>query len=178
MFWFIVFATIPGGIIGFLLDHKLGDSLANMPVLIAIMLIIMGVVLYIVDKKQPTKTEYEEMGLKQTFLIGLSQALAFIPGVSRSGITMTTGRIMGVSREAAARFSFMLSTPIVFGASLYKAKDFVLDVPFVVGVITSTIVGMAVIKFLLSYLQKSDFKVFAIYRVVLGVAVILMCLVD
>ena len=113
----------------------------------------------------------------QTFIIGLSQALAFIPGVSRSGITMTTGRLMGVTREGVARYSFMLSTPIVLAASLYKAKDFVLDVPFVVGMITSTIVGVIVIKFLLEFLKQSDFKIFAVYRVVLGIIVILLHLV-
>ena len=120
----------------------------------------------------------EDMNFIQTFIIGLSQALAFIPGVSRSGITMTTGRLLGVSREGAARYSFMLSTPIVLAASLYKAKDFVLDVPFVVGIVTSTVVGVIVIKFLLDYLKKSDFKVFAVYRVVLGIIVILLHLVK
>lgn len=173
MFWYIVLATIPGGIIGFLLDYAIGDQLANMPVLIATMLIIMGIVLYWVDKNALSETEFENMNFKQTFIIGLSQALAFIPGVSRSGITMTTGRVMGVSRESSARYSFMLSTPIVLGATLYKFKDFVFDLPFVVGVITSTIIGIIVIKFLLDYLKKSDFKIFAIYRIILGMVVIM-----
>ncbi|MBR3163411.1 MAG: undecaprenyl-diphosphate phosphatase [Clostridia bacterium] len=174
MFWYIVCATIPGGIIGFLLDHFYGDSLAEMPLLIATMLIIMGIILYIVDKKAPKKTEYEEMNFIQTFLIGLSQSIAFIPGVSRSGITMTAGRLMGVSREGSAKYSFMLSTPIVLAASLYKAKDFVMDVPFTVGVTTSTVVGLLVIKFLLNYLKKGNFKVFATYRVIVGIVVILI----
>ena len=172
MFWYIVIATIPGGAIGFLLDHFIGDSLAKMPLLIAIALIIMGIILYIVDKKAPTKTKYEEMTFKQTFLIGLSQALAFIPGVSRSGVTMTTGRIMGVERESAAKYSFMLSAPIVLGATLYKFKDFVFNIPFVVGVLASFIVGLLVIKFLLQYLQKGSFKIFAVYRVIIGLAII------
>ena len=172
MFWFIVIATLPGGIIGFLLDHFIGEELGNMPLLIAIMLIIMGIVLYLVDKNAPVRNEYEDMTFKQTFLIGLSQALAFIPGVSRSGITMTTGRLLGVSREGAAKYSFMLSTPIVLGATLYKFKDFSFDMPFIVGVITSTISGMLVIKFLLNYLKKGNFKIFAIYRLVLGLTVI------
>ena len=83
MFWYLVAATIPGGAIGFLLDHFVGDSLGKMPLVIASALIIMGIVLYIVDKKAPSKTDYEHMSFKQTFLIGCSQALAFIPGVSR-----------------------------------------------------------------------------------------------
>ena len=176
MFWYIVFATIPGGIIGFLLDYKLEDNLANKPLLIAIMLIIMGIILYIVDKKASTTTKYDEMNFIQTFLIGLSQALAFIPGVSRSGITMTTGRLMGVSREGAAKFSFMLSTPIVFAASLYKLKDFIFNLPFIIGVITSTFVGILAIEFLLKYLKKGNFIFFTIYRVVLGTVIIILYL--
>ena len=172
MFWYIVIATIPGGIIGFLLDHFIGEALGSMYLLIAFALIIMGIILYVVDKKAPTKTEYKDMTLKQTFLIGLSQALAFIPGVSRSGVTMTTGRLMGVSRESTAKYSFMLSTPIVLGATFYKFKDFVFSIPFVIGVIVSAIVGMIVIKFLLDYLKKGSFKIFAIYRVIIGIAVI------
>ena len=174
MFWYIVIATIPGGIIGFILDHIVGESLGEMPLLIAIALIVMGIILYIVDKKAPSNIKYEDMTFKQTFLIGLSQALAFIPGVSRSGITMTTGRLMGVDRSSTAKYSFMLSAPIVLGATLYKFKDFVFNLPFVVGVLSSFIVGLLVIRFLLQYLQKGSFKVFAIYRIVVGIAIIIL----
>lgn len=172
MFWYLVVATIPGGAIGFLLDHFIGDSLGKMPLVIAIALIFMGIVLYFVDKNAPAKTDYKHMSFKQTFLIGFSQALAFIPGVSRSGVTMTTGRLMGVDRESTAKYSFLLSTPIVVGATLYKFKDFVLDMPFFIGVLSSFIVGVIVIKFLLEYLKKGSFKIFAIYRVLLGLAII------
>lgn len=172
MFWYLVIATIPGGIIGFALDHFVGDSLGKMPLLIAIALIVMGIVLYIVDKKAPSKTKYEDMSFKQTFFIGLSQALAFIPGVSRSGVTMTAGRAMGVQRESTAKYSFMLSAPIVLGATLYKFKDFVFGIPFLIGVLASFLVGLLVIKFLLQYLQKGSFKIFAIYRVLIGLAII------
>lgn len=171
MFWYIVLATIPGGIIGFILDKFLEDTLTK-PIIIAISLIVMGIVLYIVDKKSKSITDYENMTLKQTFLIGLSQALAFIPGVSRSGITMTTARIMKVKREAAARYSFMLSAPIVLAATVFKAKDFVFSVPFFIGILASFLVGILVIKFLLKYLQKGSFKAFAIYRVILGIVII------
>ena len=171
MFWYLVIATIPGGIIGLLLDTFAGDVLKK-PIIIAIALMVMGVILYFVDKKAKSTTDYEHMTFKQTFLIGLSQCLAFIPGVSRSGITMTAGRAMGVDRPSAARYSFMLSAPIVLGATIYKFKDFVFGMPFVVGVLSSFIVGLLVIKFLLQYLQKGSFKVFAVYRVVIGIAVI------
>ena len=172
MFWYLVAATIPGGAIGFLLDHFVGDSLGKYPLVIASALIIMGIILYIVDKKAPAKTDYKNMTFKQTFLIGFSQALAFIPGVSRSGVTMTTGRIMGVDRESTAKYTFLLSTPIVLGATLYKFKDFVFNIPFFVGILASFIVGLIVIKFLLNYLKKGSFKVFAIYRVILGLFII------
>ena len=173
MFWYIVLATIPGGAIGFLLDHFLDDVLTK-PIIIGIALVVMGIILYIVDKNGKSSTDYEHMSLKQTFLIGLSQSLAFIPGVSRSGVTMTTGRIMGVDREGAAKYSFLLSTPIVFAASIYKFKDFVFSVPFFIGIIVSFLVGIFVIKFLLEYLKKGSFKGFAIYRVIVGILVIVL----
>lgn len=174
MFWYIVIATIPGGIIGFLLDHFAGDLLTN-EFIIATALIIMGIILYFVDKNAKSDVEYKDMTFKQTFLIGLSQALAFIPGVSRSGITMTTGRMLGVKREAAAKYSFMLSAPIVLAATLYKIKDFAFgELSFYIGVLASFIVGIIVIKFLLEYLQKGSFKVFALYRIVIGVIVLVI----
>ena len=180
MFWYIVAATIPGGIIGFILD-KYAEEILTKPLIIAIALIVMGIILYVVDKKSSTKTEYENMTFKQTFLIGLSQALAFIPGVSRSGVTMTAGRAMGVSRESAAKYSFMLSAPIVLAATVFKLGDFVKYfneesitgiIAFILGVVFSFIVGILVIKFLLEYLKKGSFKVFAIYRVIIGLLVI------
>ena len=180
MFWYIVAATIPGGIIGFILD-KYAEEILTKPLIIAIALIVMGIILYVVDKKSSTKTEYENMTFKQTFLIGLSQALAFIPGVSRSGVTMTAGRAMGVSRESAAKYSFMLSAPIVFAATVFKLGYFIEYftmasttgiIAFVLGVLFSFIVGILVIKFLLEYLKKGSFKVFAIYRVIIGLLVI------
>lgn len=177
MFWYIVLATIPGGVIGYILDRFCEDYLKN-PIIIAIALIVMGIILYIVDKKAKSKVKYEDMNLKQTFLIGLSQALAFIPGVSRSGVTITTARAMGITREAAAKYTFLLSTPIVFAATVLKFKDFVFNLPFVIGVISSFLVGLLVIKFLLQYLKKGSFKAFAIYRVIVGLLIILLCILH
>lgn len=173
MFFYLVCATIPSGIIGFILD-KFCEDLLTKPLIIAIALIVMGVLLYIFDKKFESKVKYEDMTFKQTFIIGMSQILAFIPGVSRSGITMTTARALRIERESAAKYSFMLSAPIVLAATLYKFKDFVFDIPFIIGVLASFIVGLLVIKFLLNYLKKGNFKYFAIYRVLLGIIVILV----
>jgi undecaprenyl-diphosphatase len=171
MFWYLVLATIPGGIIGFVLD-KYCEELLTKPIIIAIALIVMGIILYLVDKYKKSETDYENLSLKQTFIIGVSQALAFIPGVSRSGITMTTARSMGIKREAAAKYSFMLSAPIVLAATLLKIAEFEFTLSFFVGVFTSFIVGLFVIKFLMSYLQKGSFKAFAIYRVIFGIIIL------
>lgn len=174
MFWYIVLATIPGGIIGFILDKYCEGILTN-PIVIGLALIIMGIVLYIVDKKAKNNVDYENMTLKQTSIIGFSQALAFIPGVSRSGITMTTGRFMGVKRESVAKYSFMLSAPIVLAATIFKLGDFVFNTAFFAGVIASFLVGLIVIKFLLDYLKKGDFKWFALYRIIFGIIVLIFC---
>lgn len=158
MFWYIVIATIPGGAIGFLLDHFAEDLLTNQ-FIIATALIIMGIILYIVDKNAKSEVEYKDMTFKQTFLIGLSQALAFIPGVSRSGITMTTARTMGIKREAAAKYSFMLSAPIVLAATIYKIKDFAFgDISFYIGVLASFIVRNISNKIFITIPTKRKFQ--------------------
>ena len=191
IFWYIVISTIPTGILCLVLDklsEKIMEKLATTfsieekmveMFMIAIALIVMGIVLYIVDKKSKSTVDFEQMTLKQTFIIGLSQALAFIPGVSRSGVTITTARAMGVKREAAARYSFLLSTPIVFGATLLKFREFQFTDPaFIVGVLSSFVVGLIVIKFLLKYLQKGSFKGFAIYRVAFGIVILVVAVLK
>ena len=178
IFWYIVAVTIPTGIVSLLLD-KFSETICEKfgieMLLIGIALIVLGIVLYIVDKKSASKVKYEEMTFKQSFLIGLSQAIAAaFPGTSRSGITMTVARALKVDRESAAKYSFLLSTPIILAAVLVSIADFELSIAFFAGLISSFIVGMVVIKFLLEYLKKGSFKVFAIYRVVLGLIVIAM----
>ncbi|CDE25781.1 undecaprenyl-diphosphatase [Clostridium sp. CAG:440] len=187
IFWYIVIATIPTGIACLVLDKlsgKLIEILAGVfktsqintqMFIIAIALIVMGIILYVVDKNSKSKIKYKDITFKQSLLISLSQAIAAaFPGVSRSGITMTVGRKMGLERESVAKFSFLLSTPIVAAAALYELKHFVFDLSFVIGVLASFIVGMFVIKFLLNYLKKGSFKVFAIYRVALGIIVLII----
>ena len=187
IFWYIVIATIPTGIACLVLDKLSGklieilsgvfktSQINTQMFIIAIALIVMGIILYVVDKNSKSKIKYKDITFKQSLLISLSQAIAAaFPGVSRSGITMTVGRKMGLERESVAKFSFLLSTPIVAAAALYELKHFVFDLPFVIGVLASFIVGMFVIKFLLNYLKKGSFKVFAIYRVALGIIVLII----
>lgn len=190
IFWYIVIATIPAGILSLILDKVSGkiielgaktfkiQEISVEMILISIALIVMGIILYVVDKKSKSNKKYEDITLKQAVLISMSQAIAAaFPGVSRSGITMTVGRKMNIERESVAKFSFLLSTPIVAAAALYKLKDFVFNLPFVIGVLASFIVGMLVIKFLLNYLKKGSFKIFAIYRVILGIIILAICFI-
>ncbi len=135
----------------------------------------MGIVLYYVDKNSPQRIKFENITFKQTMLIGFAQALALIPGVSRSGITMTTGRWLGLSREASAKFSFLLATPIIAGAALKHTPDIIHNVTsplFMVGTITSAIVGLLCISLLLKYLQRNNFAIFAVYRIMLAVVIV------
>lgn len=170
IFWYIVAATIPAGIIGLIFEHYL-EGYLKQPLIVATALIVMGILLYVVDKKSKSEVSYENMTFKQAFLIGLSQVLAFIPGVSRSGATITVGRALRVDRESVAKYTFLLSTPIVFAATVLKIFDFQFSVAFFAGVLTSFLVGLVVIKFLMEFIKKRSFKVFAIYRVLLGIVV-------
>ncbi len=170
IFWYIVVATIPTGIIGIIFEHYL-ESYLTQPLIVATALIVMGILLYVVDKKSKSEVSYENMTFKQAFLIGISQVLAFIPGVSRSGATITVGRALKVDRESVAKYTFLLSTPIIFAATVLKIFDFQFSIAFFAGVISSFLVGLAVIKFLMEFIKKRSFKVFAIYRVILGIVV-------
>lgn len=176
MFWYLVLATIPGALVGFLFEDIVKNVVRGNVFIIALVLAVVGVLIYLGDKwaskHYKKETSFEQMSLKQTFLIGLSQALAVIPGFSRSGTTILTGRILGVSRDAVAKFTFLLSTPIIFGAAIVHITDLVITKEVIIGIITSALVGIVCIRFLLSYIKKHDFSIFAVYRVLLALAVI------
>lgn len=175
LFWYLVLATIPGALLGYVFENKMESTFRN-PALIGLMLIIMGIILYLVDRNARKRVHLENIGLGRSLTIGISQAVAFIPGVSRSGITMTTGMFLGLTRESAARFSFLLSTPIIFGSGIVKLKDIIhtkVDVlPFAVAIITAAIVGVLSIKFLLEYLKNKGFGIFVVYRIIVGILLI------
>lgn len=177
MFWYLVAATIPGGVAGLALESVVEHFVRSQPLIIAAGLALMGVVLYYVDKKSAHWTTLGEITFKQTFVIGVSQALALIPGVSRSGITMTTARLLGFTRETAAKFSFLLATPIIAGAALKHAPDIVHNIAnplFLVGTVTSAIVGLFSIGFLLRYLRSNNFAVFAVYRLTMAALLVVV----
>lgn len=173
IFWYLVLATIPGGLIGLALEKK-AETTFRSPLLIGIMMIVMGILLYLADKNRQVR-KLDTMTLADAIWIGLSQALAIIPGVSRSGSTMTTARFLDLTREDAARFSFLMSTPIILGAGLLKLRHLTLasiNLPFSVGVVSSFVVGILSISFLLRYLKTSNFGLFVGYRFVVGLIVI------
>ena len=179
MFWFLVLATIPGALIGKLFEEPIENILRSNYVIIAIALAVMGILIFLGDKWAAKKyknkeTDFEHLTLKQTFIIGLSQALAVIPGFSRSGTTILTARLMGVSRSAAAKFTFLLSVPIIFGATILKLPDMItgFSPELIVGIIVSAVVGVISIKFLLRYIKKHDFAIFAYYRVIIAIIVL------
>ena len=177
IFWYLVIATIPAGILSLILDKVsdkiIGEDINFQMAIIAITLIVMGILLYIADKKSKATTNYENLSLKQSILIGASQAIAAaFPGVSRSGITMTTARFLKVDRESAAKFSFMLAMPITLAAVVFDLANFTFDLPIILGILASFITGVVVIKFLMDYLKKGSFKVFAIYRIIFGAIIL------
>ena len=171
--WALVIGTIPGAIAGAagedFIDKKLGQ-----PWLIAVMLAVFGIVLYVVDRRARQTRDINDVTLGDAVFIGLAQAVALQPGVSRSGVTITAARGAGIKREDAARFSFLLSLPIIGGAGLYKGLKLLTGsehIPsgfggaFAAGVIASAISGFVVIWFLLAYLRRRDFAPFVVYRI-------------
>jgi len=118
------------------------------------------------------ETDFKHITLKQALIIGLSQALAVIPGFSRSGTTILTARLMGLSKSAATKFTFLLSVPIIAGATILKLPDLAIGIETIIGVLVSFVVGLFAIKFLLSYIKKHDFSVFAIYRVAFAIIIL------
>jgi len=148
---------------------------------IAIFLAVFGVVLWLADRR-PEVREIDGLTLRSAVGIGFAQALALMPGVSRSGITITAGRFLGLTRDAAARFSFLLLVPIVLAAVLFKGlTDVVLaDLPpgstgpFVVGMLTSAVAGLAAISALLGYVRRHDYSPFVVYRLLAAAIVLLL----
>ena len=167
--WALVVGTIPGVIVGALLEQLIQDNLGE-PVLIAIMLAVFGVVLWWVDRVSSMRRGFDTIGPRTGLFLGTAQALALQPGISRSGITMTAARAIGLDRPAAARFSFLLSMPIIAGAGLYKGLGLLetgfqgYGAQFFWGFVASAVSGFLVIWGLLGYLRRHGFAVFMWYR--------------
>lgn len=183
LFWQIVVATIPAAIVGVLFEDVIENAIRTNYLLIAGALIVMGVIIYLVDKNSKEEKNTKEISFKDAIIIGCSQVFALIPGFSRSGTTIASARLLKVDRESAAKFSFYLSAPVVLGACILQlldegAVDLIIEnaTIFILGIVVSFVTGLICIKFLLQYLKKHDFKLFMIYRIILALIVILTVL--
>lgn len=168
--WAVVAATVPGALSGLLLGDLVETTFRN-PLVMAFNLAVIGVALWAVDRAASKRKSLDQTGFADIVYMGVAQMLAVIPGVSRSGITMTAGLLRGMDRTTAAQASFLLSFPLILGAGVFELRHLTaadLNLPFWVGVLTAGLVGSLVIRFLLRYLSRGTFAVFAIYRVLLA----------
>jgi undecaprenyl-diphosphatase len=179
LLWFLAIATIPGAIAGKLLEHSAEDYFREHLALIATALIVVGLLMWLGEMVGKLGKPLTRISFGDSLLIGIAQAFALVPGVSRSGSTITAGLFRNLTREAAVRFSFLLSTPIIAGAALLKAHELRkeglpagMHAPFIVGIVVSAIVGYITIAWLLRYLQTNSLRAFVIYRVIVGIVII------
>jgi undecaprenyl-diphosphatase len=196
MAWYVVIGTIPGGIVGVLAETKI-EALFHQPgvpikpiaiIIMAIIIAALGVTLYLADRLAKHTCDMDHLQFKDVLVIGFAQALAIFPGVSRSGSTITAGLWLGLKRDAAAKFSFLLSAPIIAGAGLKSLYEIYKGLSsgaiargelilFPIGLIVAAISGFLCIQFLMQYLKKGSLSVFAIYRLGLAVLITVVALV-
>ncbi len=179
LLFLLLIGTVPGAVAGFFLEHA-ASTYFRSPWVVVCTLSGVALLLFWADRKALQKKDLENIGLLEGLFIGISQALAIVPGVSRSGITMTCALALGLTREAAARFSFLLSAPIIAGAGLYETIKLAkqgfasVDSNYLVGFLASVISGYLVIAFLMNYLKRHTFMPFVIYRLILAAVVALV----
>jgi undecaprenyl-diphosphatase len=176
--WFLVLSTIPAALLGALFEDAINQRLGQ-PWQIAVLLAVFGVVLWAVDRAAPQRTHYREMTARHAVAMGAGQALALAPGVSRAGGTITAGRALGLDRDAAARFSFLMSLPIILGALVFSALQLEDEVeigalPAAVGIGFSAVSGMAAVWAVLTLVRRRGYGVFAVYRLAVAAAVLLL----
>jgi undecaprenyl-diphosphatase len=172
----LALASIPGAVAGWFLQDTARDLLRSLP-LQAAMLALFGFLLWWVDRVRPKGEERTEPGWATCLAAGTAQALALVPGVSRSGVTITAGRAFGLSRVAAARFSFLLATPITFGAGILELDNLSSDLPLAtlaVGILTAAVTGFLAIRGLIRWVGRAGFGVFFAYRLALAALILLV----
>ena len=187
MFWYMVLGTIPAAIAGVLFHHQIEETLRQ-PKIVGVSLVLVALLMWWADSRKNLTRKLESSNLADATAIGIAQATALWPGVSRSGITITAGLFRGLTREAATRFSFLLSMPAILGAvvmelpkliKLHKAGG--LDLPMstlAISILVSGVAGYFVIAFFLRYLQTRTLKVFVVYRLVFGIIVLLLAFLQ
>lgn len=174
--WLLIIGTVPGALIGFFLEDFV-DGVFRNPYLIATTLAVFGLILFLLDKYATHERELDKISLKDVLIIGLAQAVAIVPGVSRSGATISAGLALGLNRVSAARFSFLLSTPIILGATLSQLPDLIeggISSGIILGVIISAVSGYLAIKYLIKFVENYSYKVFFWYRLALAIIIIVV----
>jgi undecaprenyl-diphosphatase len=178
--WLIILSTVPAAVVGVAFEDVIVERLGK-PWMIAVLLIAFGGVMYAVDRLARHEREMTQMSWLDALLIGVAQAVALAPGVSRSGVTMVTGLALRLKRESAARYSFLMSIPVIGGAAAYKGLEVARDglpagsaTPFAAGIASAALSGFAAIWFLLAYLRRHDFTPFVIYRLAVGGGALLL----
>jgi undecaprenyl-diphosphatase len=187
LFWYMVVGTIPGAILGKLFDKQIEEHL-RLPMIIGVSMVVVALIMWWADSKANLTRKIEQSNLGDAITIGTAQAVALWPGVSRSGITITAGLFRNFTREAATRFSFILSAPLIAGAVASKLPALIkmhkagaLDLPLstlAISIVVSGITGYLVIAFFLRYLQTRTLKVFVVYRLVFGIIVLVLALLH
>jgi undecaprenyl-diphosphatase len=177
--WFILFGSLPAALAGIQFQDLIENAFRS-PLLIAGTLILFALILWLAEYFGKKKKGLEKIGWGEVLIIGLAQVLALVPGVSRAGITMTAGLFCGLKREGAARFSFLLATPIILAAGLLKLKTLcaapqaLSSAPLWLGFLSATLFGFLSIKFLLDFLKEHSFHGFVWYRIILGIVIIVL----
>jgi undecaprenyl-diphosphatase len=174
LLWLLIIATIPGALFGLLLE-KQAETIFRNPLLIAGTLFVVGLVLFLADKYAKHRKNINEITKKDALIIGFSQAFAIIPGISRAGATITSGLFLGLNRVSAARFSFLLSAPIIFGATIIKVPSFIksgVGSYEIIAVVTAAVSGYLAIAWLLKFIEKVSYKIFFWYRLALAIVII------
>ncbi len=183
LLWLLAAASVPVGIVGLKFQDQVETTLRN-PFTIGGMLIGVGLVMGLADRLGRRVKQIGEVSVADGLIIGLAQALAVVPGTSRSGITITAGLFRNIDREAAARFSFLLSTPAIGGAALKAYLDLMeaggippgMYVPFALGILVSAVTGLVVIRYFLRFLRRHTLRFFVAYRIIFGIIVIALAL--
>ncbi|MEF3281033.1 MAG: undecaprenyl-diphosphate phosphatase [Elusimicrobiota bacterium] len=173
--FYIFIATIPGAVAGVLLEN-IAERVFRTPQIVSLSLIIFSFVMFFIDRKYGGSKTEKDFNLKDAIIAGVFQSVAIIPGASRSGMTIIALLLMGYSRHSSARISFFMAIPIIFGAGIFEIRKFSmvsLNGEFIIAFLSSFLFGILSIKFLLSYLRTNNLSIFVIYRLLLGVLVIL-----
>jgi len=179
LLFLLLVASVPGAVIGLLLEKE-AETIFRSPLLIAATMAVLGVVLWLVDKLARSKSKIQDLTVGDALLIGFSQALAIVPGVSRSGATITMARALSIEREDAANFSFLMATPIIAGAGLLETRKLVtagIHAPVLWGFLASAIFGVMAIAGLIRFVRTQTYRPFAWYRVAVAIVVLAVALV-